>query len=254
MNNIAQPHDNARGEAGPFRIVVVSGGASDPSSTAMLAGRIADSVRRLASDRGEQVTVNVIALRELASEIANALVSRLLGPRMNRAVQLLLESDGIIASAPVYKAAPSGLFSSFFHVLDDDLLIAKPVVHAATAGTARHALVVDDQMRSLFAYLRAMTVPTSVFAASEDWNNVELGQRIERAAFELLLLMESGFADKVRSQAWKRYSHEYGSAGGTEFEIDLNTDLMRLAAGGSASGQSGRSPGAGSADAGSADS
>src|SRR5690606_3535718 len=156
----------------------------------------------LASDRDEQVTVSVIELRELASEIATALVSRLLGPKMSRAAQSLLESDGIIASAPVYKAAPSGLFSSFFHVLDDDLLIAKPVVLAATAGTARHALVVDDQMRSLFAYLRAMTVPTSVFAASEDWNNAELGQRIERAAIELLLLMESGFADKVRSQSW----------------------------------------------------
>src|SRR5690606_15544678 len=234
MNNIAQPHDNARGGAGPFRIVVVSGGASDPSSTAMLAGRIADSVRRLASDRGEQVTVNVIALRELASEIANALVSRLLGPRMNRAVQLLLESDGIIASAPVYKAAPSGLFSSFFHVLDNDLLIAKPVVLAATAGTPRHALVVDEQMRSLFAFLRTMTAPTAVFAASEDWNNAELGERIDRAATELLLLMESGFADKVRSESWKRYSHEYGSAGGTELEIDLNTDLMKLATGGAA--------------------
>lgn len=249
MNDIAKPYDDARREAGPFRIVVVSGGTSDPSSTALLAGRIADSVRRLASDRDEQVTVSVIELRELASEIATALVSRLLGPKMSRAAQSLLESDGIIASAPVYKAAPSGLFSSFFHVLDDDLLIAKPVVLAATAGTARHALVVDDQMRSLFAYLRAMTVPTSVFAASEDWNNAELGQRIERAAIELLLLMESGFADKVRGQSWKRYSHEYGSAGGTELEIDLNTDLMRLAAGGSAPGKSGRSPGAGSVGA-----
>jgi FMN reductase len=47
--------------------------------------------------------------------------------------------------------------------------------------------------------------------------------------------MESGFADKVRSESWKRYSHEYGSAGGTELEVDLGTDLMKLAAGGAAS-------------------
>src|SRR5690606_54295 len=171
-------------------------------------------------------------LRELAAEIATALVSQLMGPKMTRAIELLGQADGIIASAPVYKAAPSGLFSSFFHVLDNDLLIAKPVVLAATAGTARHALVIDDQMRSLFAYLRTMTVPTSVFAAGEDWNDGELGQRIERAAIELLLLMESGFAEKVRSESWKLYSHEFGSAGGTELDIDLSTDLMRLAAGG----------------------
>jgi FMN reductase len=119
-------------------------------------------------------------------------------------------------------------------VLDNDLLIAKPVVLAATAGTSRHALVVDNEMRSLFAYLRTMTVPTSVFAATEDWNSKELGERITRAAIEVLLLMESGFAEKIRTESWKSYQHEYGSAGGTEFDIDLSSDLMRLATGGSA--------------------
>ena len=123
--------------------------------------------------------------------------------------------------------------STPIHLLDNDLLIAKPVVLAATAGTARHALVVDEQMRSLFAYLRTMTVPTSVFAATEDWNSKDLGERITRAAIEVLLLMESGFAEKVRSESWKSYQHEYGSAGGTELDIDLSSDLMRLAAGGS---------------------
>ena len=238
MSDTATQHDTQR-DTGPFRLAVVSGGTSDPSSTAMLADRIADRVTRLAHDRAEKVIVSVIDLRELASEITTALVSQLMGPKMTRAIEELGHADGIIVSAPVYKAAPSGLFSSFFHVLDNDLLIAKPVVLAATAGTPRHALVVDEQMRSLFAYLRTMTVPTSIFAASEDWSSVELGQRIERAAIELLLLMESGFADKVRSESWKRYSHEYGSAGGTELDIDLSTDLMRLATGGAASPQAG---------------
>ena len=217
-----------------FRLAVVSGGTSDPSSTRMLADRIAGRVSALAGERGAAATVDVIDLRALAGEIATALTSQLLGPGLERAVEVLGRADGIVASAPVYKAAPSGLFSSFFHVLDNDLLIAKPVVLAATAGTARHALVVDDQMRPLFAYLRAMTAPTAVFAAGEDWSDAELGKRIDRAAFELLLLMESGFADQVRNESWKSYQHSYGSAGGTELEIDLDTDLMRLATGGSA--------------------
>ncbi|GAB3995559.1 hypothetical protein GCM10029992_13150 [Glycomyces albus] len=215
-----------------FRLAVVSGGTSDPSSTRLLADRVAGRAAALASDRGESVAVDVVDLRGLSGEIATALTSQLMGPGMERAIEVLGRADGIVASAPVYKAAPSGLFSSFFHVLDNDLLIAKPVVLAATAGTARHALVVDDQMRPLFAYLRTMTVPTSVFAASEDWNDAELGKRVDRAAIELLLLMESGFADQVRDESWKSYQHSYGSAGGTELEIDLDTDLMRLATGG----------------------
>ena len=145
-----------------------------------------------------------------------------------------MDADGIIAAAPVYKAGASGLFTSFFQVLDNDLLIGKPVVLAATAGTARHALVVDEEMRSLFAYLRTLTVPTSLFAATEDWQDKSLTGRIDRAALELVLLMESGFSTAVRDESWQNYSHEFGSAGGTETGIDLDTDLMRLATGGAA--------------------
>jgi FMN reductase len=219
---------------GPFRLVVVSAGTGDPSSTRLLADRAAERAAALAARRGNAVTVSGIELREISADISTALVSQLITPRLQQAITALGEADGIIAAAPVYKAGPSGLFTSFFGVLDNDLLIAKPVVLAATAGTARHALVADDQMRPLFAYLRTMTVPTSLFAAPEDWSDPALATRIDRAALELVLLMESGFARQVRDESWPSYRHEYGSAAGTEVATDLDTDLMRLAVGGSA--------------------
>jgi FMN reductase len=218
----------------PFTLVVVTAGISDPSSTRMLADRTAQRVVDLARARGTEVTVRVVDLRQLANEITNAMLSQLVGPSLRRAVAALAEADGVVASTPVYKAGVSGLFTSFFQVLDNDLLIAKPVVLAATAGTARHALVVDEQMRSLFAYLRTTVVPTSLFAATEDWADPALQARIDRAALELVLLMASGFARQVRDQSWRSYQHEFGSAGGAETGIDLDSDLMRLAAGGSA--------------------
>lgn len=218
----------------PFRLVVVSGGTSDPSSTRLLADRTAQRLTTLAIRREHRVVTQVVDLRELATEITTALVSQLAGPKLTKAVAALGEADGIVVSTPVYKAGPSGLVTAFFQVLDNDLLIAKPVVLAATAGTARHALVVDEQLRSLFAYMRAITVPTSLFAATEDWSDPALNKRIERAAIELLLLMESGFATLVKDESWGSYQHEYGSAGGTELSIDLDSDLMRLATGGSA--------------------
>ena len=217
-----------------FQLVVVSAGTSDPSSTRLLADRAAERAVTLATQHGNAVTVSVIELREIATDISTALTTQLITPKLQQAISVLGEADGVIAAAPVYKAGPSGLFTSFFHVLDNDLLIAKPVVLAATAGTARHALVADDQMRPLFAYLRTMTAPTSLFAAPEDWSNPALATRIDRAALELVLLMESGFARAIKDQSWQSYQHEYGSAGGTELAIDLDTDLMRLATGGSA--------------------
>jgi FMN reductase len=218
----------------PFRLVVVSAGTGDPSSTRLLADRAAERVSALAVRGGNEVTVSVIELRELAADISTAQISPLVTPKLQQAITALGEADGIIAATPVYKAGPSGLFTSFFGVLDNDLLIAKPVVLAATAGTARHALVADDQMRPMFAYLRTMTAPTSLFAAPEDWGDPALNQRIDRAAVELVLLMRSGFARAIKDESWSSYQHEYGSAGGTELAIDLDTDLMRLATGGSA--------------------
>ena len=217
-----------------FRLVVVSAGTSDPSSTRLLADRTAQRVTELAATRGHTVTVSAVDLREISTDITTALVSQLVTAKLQKVITALGEADGIIAAAPVYKAGPSGLFTSFFDVLDNDLLIGKPAVLAATAGTARHALVADDQMRPMFAYLRTMTAPTSLFAAPEDWSDPALNKRIDRAAVELVLLMESGFARKIKDESWQSYQHEYGSAGGTEVAIDLDTDLMRLASGGSA--------------------
>jgi len=225
-----------------LNLVVVSAGTSEPSSTRLLADRTAQRVTALAGQRGTAVRTRVVDLRGLAADIAAALTSRLVTPKLQQAVDALGLADGVIAAAPVYQAGPSGLFTSFFQVLDNDLLIGKPAVLAATAGTSRHALVVDDQLRPLFAYLRALPVPTSLFAAPEDWGDGTadgtrdgaLRMRIDRAAFELVLLMESGFARQLRDESWRRYQHEFGSAGGTELGIDTGSDLMRLAAGGSA--------------------
>jgi FMN reductase len=221
-------------DAERFRLLVVSAGTSDPSSTRLLADRIASRAAARAARRGNTVTISVIELRELAADIASALTSQLVTPKLEQAITALRQADGIVASTPVYQAGPSGLFTSFFQVLDNDLLIGKPVVLAATAGTARHALVADDQMRPLFAFLRTMAAPTSVFAAPEDWSDPALAKRADRAALELVLLMESGFARAIRDESWPSYQHEFGSAGGTETAIDLDTDLMRLATGGSA--------------------
>ena len=217
-----------------FRLAVVSAGTSDPSSTRLLADRITERTVDLGRRRGHTVNTTVVELRELAADISNAVVSQLITPRLRQAIDALAAADGLVVSTPVYKAGASGLFKSFFDLIENDLLIGKPVILAATAGTARHALVADDQLRPLFAYLRALPVPTSLFAAPEDWADPALNQRAERAARELILLMESGFARAVRDESWDSYQHEFGSAAaGAEPAIDLDTDLMRLATGGS---------------------
>jgi len=222
--------------AAPARLVVVTAGVSDPSTTRLLADRTAQKAIDLLRDAGRPATVNVIELGGLAVEIAQAIVSGFPGVRLQAAIELLAGADAVIASTPVYKAGISGLFKSFVDVLDNDLLIGKPVILAATAGTPRHAMVVDEQLRPLFAFLRALPVPTSLFAAPDDWGSSTLGDRITRAATELAVLVRSGVGASMADSAWSGYQHQFsGNATNAErsvADVDFSTDLMRLAAGG----------------------
>jgi FMN reductase len=211
-------------------LVVVNAGTGDPSSTRLLADRTAQRVATLASKDGETLDIRIIDLREIATEVTTALVSQHIGTGLRAAMDAVAGADGIVAATPVYAAGPSGLFTSFFQVLETDSLIGTPVVLAATAGTARHALVADDQMRGMFGYLRAMTVPTALFAAPDDWADAALTGRIDRAALELVTLMRADVAATIRAGNATKYQTQLGSP--NDPGIHLDSDLMRLAAGG----------------------
>jgi FMN reductase len=216
----------------PKRLVVVSAGTGNPSSTRQLTDRLAQK----SLDLLDGATVSVIELGPLAADTARAAVAGFPGGALEEAIDRLAAADAIIAATPIYKAGISGLFKTFVDVLDNDLIVAKPVLLAATGGTPRHALVIDDQMRPLFAYMRALTLPTSVYAAPEDWGATELGRRIERAATELAVMVRAGVEHQISDAAWSGYQHQFGGnavrAERTDAEVDFDSPLMRLAAGG----------------------
>jgi FMN reductase len=224
-------------------LVVVSAGVSNPSSSRMLADRVAQKALDVLEESGTPASVAIVELAPLAVDIARASVSGFVSEQLQAAIDRVAAADGIVASTPIYKAAISGLFKSFVDVLDDDLLVAKPMLLAATAGTSRHALVIDDQMRPLFAYMRALVLPTSVFAASEDWGTSELGERIERSAAELAVVVGAGIEDQIAERAWSTYEHQFAGnatrAARTVDDVDFDSPLMRLAAGGAVKGSPG---------------
>jgi FMN reductase len=218
------------------RVVVVSAGVSEPSSTRLLADRIGAKLVEVLGEAGVPATTSVLELAPLATDIASAVVGGPPSERLRAATDELATADVVVASAPVYKAGLSGLFKSFIDVLDDDLVVGKVVLLAATAGSARHAMVVDDHLRPLVAFLRAVAVPTSVFAAPEDWADPALARRIERAAVEASVLALARTEQQITGRAWGAYQHRFGSgargAGRADADLEFDTPLMRLAAGG----------------------
>ena len=167
------------------RLVVVSAGLSVPSSTRLLADRLTSAVAEAIGD----VDVDVIELRDLAHQLTDRLLTGFAGAELDGAIAKVRDADGLIVVTPVFAASYSGLFKTFFDVLEEGLLDGKPVLVAATAGTARHSLVLDHALRPLFAYLHAVVVPTGVFAATDDFGDAGMDRRIARAAGELAALM-----------------------------------------------------------------
>jgi len=136
-----------------------------------------------------EVEVDVIELRDLAHQVIDHLLTGFAGGELAEALAKVRAADGLIAVTPVFSASYSGLFKTFFDVLEEGTLDGTPVLVASTAGTSRHSLVLEHALRPLFSYLHAVVVPTGVFAATDDFGETGLDRRVERAAGELAALM-----------------------------------------------------------------
>lgn len=172
-------------------LVVLSAGLGQPSSTRLLADRLAAGAVDALAGRGLEAETTVVEVRDLARDLADHLVANATSPALRAALDAVAGADAVVAVTPVFAASYSGLFKTFVDALDRDALTGVPVVVGATAGTQRHSLVLEHAMRPLFAHLRALVLPTAVFAAPEDWGGEAgrsgdaLSARVARAAGEL---------------------------------------------------------------------
>ncbi|MER2136091.1 MAG: FMN reductase [Arthrobacter sp.] len=188
------------------RIVAVTAGLGVPSSSRMLADQLGTAAQVRLEELGHHAVLSIYELREYAVDIANAMVSGYAAPKLEALLNEVADADALIAVSPVFSASMSGLFKSFFDVMDKDALDAKPVLIGATGGSARHSMVLDFALRPLFAYLRARVAPTAVYAAPDDWGAGSgsisaLDDRVQRAAADLVALLGDTPASRPRRDA-----------------------------------------------------
>ena len=177
-------------------VAVVHAGLGQPSSTRLLADRMADATVRELESLGHDVTVEMVELRDHGHAIVDAMLTGFPAGDLAQAVETVTRADAVIAVTPLFTTTYSGLFKSFVDILDKEALTGMPVLLGATGGTPRHSLALEYSLRPLFTYLRADVVTTSVFAATDDWAQAadagghddggsSLPQRIERAGRSL---------------------------------------------------------------------
>ncbi len=183
-------------------LVVISAGLSQPSSTRLLADQLAAATERALIEQEVDPAIATVELRDHAHDVVNNLLTGFPSSDLDAVVDAVRQADGLVVVTPIFNASYSGLFKSFFDVFEADSLAGKPVLIAATGGTARHSLALDHALRPLFAYLQAVVVPTGVFAASQDWGtaaggSLALAGRTDRATRELATLMVSRLAQSA---------------------------------------------------------
>lgn len=162
----------------PLRLVAVSGGLQRPSKSAALAQHLLDLIACEVPCKQ-----HLVELGQLASQLAGAVWRSQLPDAVERELATVEQADVVVVTTPVYRGSYTGLFKHFFDFIDQDALIDKPVMLAATGGSERHALMIDHQLRPLFSFFQARTLPLGVYATDKDFAGYRLQDEalIERA-------------------------------------------------------------------------
>lgn len=190
-------------------IVVISAGHAAASSTARLGQAIGDAARDALTREGVAACVEHLEVRRFAGAVVRALVDSVREDVILDAMEAIQRADALVVVTPTVNASFSGLLKSFLDVLPPHALRSVPTAIAATGGTTRHTLVLDQAVRPMLGYQRAVVLPSCLYATADEWEgprpSEELAARISAAGEELALftrhrLHPAGSRDRWREE------------------------------------------------------
>ncbi|MEW6436554.1 MAG: NAD(P)H-dependent oxidoreductase [Pseudomonadota bacterium] len=174
----------------PLNVVVFSANTQRPSKARLLASAILEEVTAITA-----LEVRFFDLAD-AGQGVGAFTRAELPPQALEIVEAIEKADALIISVPVHKGSYPGLFKHLIDFVDLTTLINKPVLLAAKGGGSRHALVIEHQLRPLFGFFLAMTVPTAVYASDAEFKDGAIAdpvlkERIRIAALQFSALLKT---------------------------------------------------------------
>lgn len=163
-----------------LRIVAVSGGLQRPSRTLALVEQLIEGLTEaIHSD------VRLIELGEIIPHFGNVVQRAQLPAHIEDALKDVESADLLLVASPIYRGSYTGLFKHFFDLVHHEALIDVPVLLAATGGSDRHALAIDHQLRPLFSFFQAHTLPVGVYATDKEFENYRVSSEALRARIAL---------------------------------------------------------------------
>ena len=182
----------------PLRVVPDSGSLHNPSKTDVLIDEI---LRQLAEEL--DISSHAIRITDVGPQFAGVLARTQLPRSVEDELRRVETADLLVVASPVYRASFTGLFKHFFDFVDQYALVDTPVLLAATGGSERHSLIVEHQLRPLFGFFQALTLPVGVYAHESDFDGYTIDspllvERIKTSIRRGLPLVTSSVQEKRR--------------------------------------------------------
>ncbi|ETI70087.1 NADPH-dependent FMN reductase [Neobacillus vireti] len=110
--------------------------------------------------------------------------------------ETIMGADAIIIGTPVFQASIPGTLKNIFDLLPVNAFRNKVVSMLVTAGTPKHYLMAEQQLKPILAYMKAQIVQTYVFIEEKDFHRKEITNddvlfRIERLVEDTVVLTDT---------------------------------------------------------------
>lgn len=151
-------------ESKPLSVVAVSGSLHSPSKTALLLDAIFAELH-------SQLDVSTSIVEAFSVGVVPGAFPNAQPDAVRAALDAVLSADLLVVAGPVYGGSYTGAFKQFFELVGQNAIVGKPVLLAATGGDLSHSLVIDQQLRPLFGFYRALGLPAGIYAKDQDYTD-----------------------------------------------------------------------------------
>ena len=165
-----------------LKVTAVSGSYKIPSRTTAI-------IEELTQRLGKQIPIDLhlIELSKIAPDLVASFDPADLPANIQRDIKAIENADLLIVATPVYRASYTGLFKHLFDLVNYESLFDVPVLLAATGGSERHALIIDHELRPLFSFFQALTLPVGVYGTEADFVNYKVNNPVLSARIDLAI-------------------------------------------------------------------
>jgi MsuE subfamily FMN reductase len=155
-----------------FKLLGINGSLTAPPSRTR---SLLDVALAAAKAYDSAIETEVLELRDFKLDFCDGRAPEDYSTDTRRALALVDGADAYLVATPIYRGSYTGALKNFFDLVPNDPrgsdpLRGKVVGLLASGGSDHHYLILEHQLRPLFGFFGAHTLPGTIYASPKDFN------------------------------------------------------------------------------------